>query len=194
MSSEYDALVAKVEAFTDAAFERARDQMECRRGCASCCSAWLTVDQVETDRVRAALAALPSDVRAQVRARGSLQQAREAAQASEPRCAMLQDDGSCAVYIARPLVCRTQGYALRYPQGFIPVAAVRMRVSTGEVTHCPLNFTQREPALAEVIDAERVDQILAVVNQRHSVADGLDPAERHSLSALAAADSDSKPE
>jgi Fe-S-cluster containining protein len=194
MSSEHDALVAKVEAFTAAAFERARDQMACRRGCDGCCFAWLTVDQVEADRIRAALAELPADLREEVRTRGSLQQEREAARASEPRCAMLQDDGSCAVYIARPLVCRTQGYALRYPEGFIPAAAVRMRVNTGEVTHCPLNFTQREPALAEVIDAERVDQILAVVNQRHSLARGLDPMQRHSLSALAAEAADSKDE
>jgi hypothetical protein len=186
MGSENDALVAKVETFTHAAFASARDQMACRRGCDSCCLAWLTVDQVEADQLRVALAALPADVRAQVQARGVLQLSREAANEPGPRCAMLHDDGSCAVYGARPLVCRTQGYALRYPAGFIPVAAVRLRIGTGEVTHCPLNFTERAPAAAEVLDAERVDQILAVVNQRHSLAHGLDPAQRHSLSALAA--------
>ena len=36
---------------------------------------------------------------------------------------MLELDGRCAVYAHRPLVCRTQGYALRYPAGFMPEAA-----------------------------------------------------------------------
>src|SRR4051794_27322245 len=126
MSRELDALVAKVEAFTRPAFERARDQMACRRGCDSCCLVWLTVDQVEAEQLRAALSAMPADARAQVRARGVRELAREAAQESGPRCAMLEEDGGCAVYSARPLVCRTQGHALRYPPGFIPVSAVRL--------------------------------------------------------------------
>jgi Fe-S-cluster containining protein len=192
MSGELDALVAKVEAFTQPAFERARDQMACRRGCDSCCLVWLTVSPVEAEPLRAALSAMSADARARVRARGLRELARESAREPGPRCAMLEDDGSCAVYGARPLVCRTQGHALRYPAGFIPASAVRLRLSTGEVTHCPLNFTERLPEASEVLDAERVDQILAVVNQRHSQATGLDPAQRHSLSALAAGEDSSE--
>jgi hypothetical protein len=185
MSSEIDALVTKVDASAQAAFDRARNHMACRRGCDSCCMVWLTVDQVEADQLRSALSAMSANERAEVRARGMRELARERANEPGPRCAMLRDDGSCAVYAARPLVCRTQGYALRYPPGFIPTAAVRMRIGGGEVTHCPLNFTQRLPEAAEVLDAERVDQILAVVNLRHSQANGLDPAQRHALSELA---------
>src|ERR1700755_2454553 len=73
VSSELDALNAKVEAFTQATFALAQDQMQCGRGCHSCCTVWLTVDQVEADQLCAALRALPNAARAQVRARGALQ-------------------------------------------------------------------------------------------------------------------------
>jgi hypothetical protein len=98
---------------------------------------------------------------------------------------MLDAAGRCMVYEHRPLVCRTQGHALRYPAGFIPEAAVRARSKTGEITYCPLNFTQSAPEAADVLDAERVDQILAVVAQRFARAQGTDPNERIALSELA---------
>jgi hypothetical protein len=56
---------------------------------------------------------------------------------------------------------------LRYPEGFVPVASVRMRIKGGEVTWCPLNYTDTAPRGEDVLDAERVDQILAVVTRRH---------------------------
>jgi Fe-S-cluster containining protein len=190
VTSEYAALQDKVAAFTRGAWERAREQMACRRGCDSCCSVWLSVSQVEAAELRAGLAALPFAARAEVAERGRRELAREAQPTTQPgaapRCALLESDGSCAVYAHRPLVCRTQGHALRYPPGFIPVAAVRARTSTGEITHCPLNFSEVPPRAADVLDAERVDQILALVNRRFCEAAGLDPEARHALSQLAA--------
>lgn len=177
MLAEYAALVAKVDAFTRAAFEAGRADMACRRGCSSCCEVSLTVNPVEAAALRQALERLDADERARIAARAS---------AAADRCVMLEDDGSCAAYAARPLVCRTQGFALRYPPGFIPVDAVRARSSAGEVTHCPLNFTEREPEAAHVLDAERVDQILALVNVRFAREHGLDPEARHPLRELAA--------
>jgi len=186
MSSEYRALVAKVESFTASVSGRRRADLACEAGCASCCHAWLTVNVVEAAEVEAALTALAPDVRARVRDRGVHELTREQAGADDPRCAMLDDDGRCAVYAARPLVCRTQGHALRYPAGFIPVAMVMQRRTNGEVTWCPLNYTASEPSGADVLDAERVDQILGVVAQRHVGAGGCVADARVSLSALAA--------
>jgi hypothetical protein len=100
---------------------------------------------------------------------------------------MLEPDGRCAVYEQRPLVCRTQGLALRYPHGVIPVSAVRERLPNGEVTHCPLNFGERVPAASDVLDAERVDQLLGLVNLRFAQATGDDPTRRYAISAIAAA-------
>jgi len=196
VNDEYQALVAKVGAFTSAAFTRSGSHMACARGCDSCCLVWLSLNQVEAAELQSALSELPASTRARIAERGVRERAREAAStrdrdpsasASEPaRCAMLEDTGDCAVYERRPLVCRTQGYALRYPAGFIPAAAVRARNPTGEVTHCPLNFTTGAPSREDVLDAERVDQILAIVNQRFSQARGLDPQARHAIHTLAA--------
>jgi Fe-S-cluster containining protein len=185
MSEEYRALVAKVEGFTAAAFERRRADMACKSGCDGCCHVWLTVSAVEADVVREGIAALSTAARAELAARGRRELDREEA-GEAPRCAMLADDGRCDIYAARPLVCRTQGHALRYPSGFVPVEAVRIRAASGEVTHCPLNFTGRPPEPADVLDAERVDQILALVNHRYALARGVAAEQRAALSRLAA--------
>jgi hypothetical protein len=72
------------------------------------------------------------------------------------------------VYDARPLVCRTQGHALRYPRGTLREETVRASSESGEVTWCPLNYGERGPEAADVLDAERVDVLLALVNRRAS--------------------------
>ena len=163
--------------------------MRCQKGCDACCHAWLTVGPVEADAIRAGLAQLSPGQRAAVRARGELQLAREGAADpadARPRCAMLHDDGSCAIYAHRPLVCRTQGHALRYPAGFIPEESVRSRSARGEVTWCPLNYQLAPPQAADVLDAERVDQILALVTLREVDGDRDRAMTRESVGALAA--------
>lgn len=186
MNSEYRALVAKVSASTDAIGERRQGDITCSAGCSSCCHAWLTVSRVEAEELALALAALPTDEREVVRARGVGELAREAAGEAPARCALLGDDGRCGVYAARPLVCRTQGHALRYPTGLIPASAITRVTPNGDVTWCPLNYDAREPNAEDVLDAERVDQILAVVAERHAARHGLSRHTRHALSALAA--------
>ncbi len=186
MTSEYRALVAKVEAFTEATFRRRESDFACAACCAACCHTWLSVSTVEADEVRAALSALPPQTRAQVRQRGEREQQRALNEDEVPRCAMLDDDDRCSIYEARPLVCRTQGHALQYPFGLIPSEAVARRTEKGELTWCPLNYVTAEPKPEDVLDAERVDQILAVVAARHAVAHDLDREARFELSALAA--------
>ncbi len=82
-------------------------------------------------------------------------------------CVFLEDDGRCAVYASRPLVCRTQGLPLRYPDGLVPVEAIfsRARGGGGAITWCPLNFTERAPSSEDVLDAARVDTMLALSNR-----------------------------
>lgn len=186
MSDEYRALVDKVGVFTADALERRRADMACRSGCDGCCHVWLSVSPVEGDAMRAGLAALSPAARADVVERGARERLREDAHEPAPRCAMLSPDGSCVIYGDRPLVCRTQGYALRYPAGFIPQAAVHSRSTAGEVTYCPLNFTAAAPDAPDVLDAERVDQLLALVNHRFAHARGLGSLIRHSVSDVAA--------
>jgi Fe-S-cluster containining protein len=186
MSLEYRALVAKVASFTDAAAQRREHDLTCSAGCSACCEVWLSVSAVEAAEIRAGLLRLPAEQRARVRSRGVRELEREALGEPSPRCALLEDDGRCSAYESRPLICRTQGHALRYPSGFVPLAAVMRRTESGDVTWCPLNYTERAPAPEDVLDAERVDQILALVARRHATAHGVALDQRLALSMLAA--------
>ena len=186
MTDTYRALVEKVDAFAAAVSDRRRADLACKPGCASCCQAWLTVSPVEAQQLRAALAGLDPQARQAIAERGRLERAREA-RGEPPRCAMLDPEGRCGVYAARPLVCRTQGLPLRYPPGVVPEAAVRGRIPRGEITYCPLNFTAAGPSGPDVLDAERVDQLLALVNLRYAEEQGIPPGTRTALTDLAAA-------
>lgn len=161
MTDELDALRAKVDAWCEATAARRADALVCRRGCVACCNTELEVAAVEAGVIERYLDARASTaMRARLAARGAL-----GVEARRGRCVMLDDDDSCAIYENRPLVCRTQGHALRYPPGFVPVAAVRARAA-GDVTWCPLNYVDAPPRPEDVLDAERIDVLLSVVDRR----------------------------
>lgn len=186
MDGEYRALVEKISGFTAALEKTLAQDMVCRAGCDGCCQVWLAPSQVEADALRNALASMSVEARTRIAERGRRELAREATAGSSPRCALLDDDGRCEAYDARPLVCRTQGHALRYPAGVIPESAIRKRLPQGEVTACSLNFERAMPSAEHSIDAERIDQLLALINRRYCDAKGLDPLARHPISRLAA--------
>ncbi len=164
---EYDALVAKVDAFARSVFERRPEDLSCRPGCTACCEVRLTVSPVEAAAIAAHLRTLAPEARRALAQRGNRS-------ADEGACAMLDGRGRCAIYEARPLVCRTQGLPLLYA----------LNREDREATCCSLNFTEQTPAPEDVLDADRVNQLLAVVNLRF-VGGGGDPHARIALAALA---------
>ncbi len=246
--AEYEALVAKVDALAGGITTRRREDLACRAGCSACCQVSLSVSPVEAAAVARLFATLPREARERARARALVPIEAVPVVPLAERCVMLEEDGTCAVYAARPLVCRTQGLPLRYPAGLVPAAAVRaravargpikeairggvpssgsiaapspclpadshsrgrvgplsqagegtvvldsgcssMKKAAGELTWCPLNFTGRAPDGEDVVDAGRVDEILAVVNRRfvaHRDGPAGDPLSRTPLSVLAA--------
>lgn len=173
-----DGLFEKVAVFFSAAAAHAArvpENFACARGCAGCCRSGLSVTPLEARRLAAAVDALSDEARAALRAR--LATPRES-------CVFLGDDLTCTVYEARPLVCRTQGLALRYPRGFVPAELVIARTRDAEaddVVWCPLNHREWAPDAAHVLDAERVDAMLALLH-RHA---GLDPLARIAMDELA---------
>ncbi len=168
------ALVRKVDAFERDVRSRRASDMACRSGCSACCRVQLTVCDVEAALVREGLAMLDADARTRLDAR---------LDAEGAACVFLEGDGRCAVYASRPLVCRTQGLPLRYPTGTLPVEATLARGrGTGEpITWCPLNFTQASPGADDVLDAARVDAMLALSNREA----GGHPERRTALADLA---------
>lgn len=128
----------------------------CRQGCHSCCKPALTVNALE----RAELAAF-------LRARPELVTELRALEAANPfrgkRCAFLRAGGDCAVYEARPFVCRSHGAPLQ----FRPLDAKDENERVRDV--CPLNFTQRSIAelpANDVINLDTIHTLLALLSQR----------------------------
>lgn len=169
------ALADKIDGFDLAVRGRRASDMECKAGCSSCCRDQLTVNDVEASLLRegASLLTHAAMDRLELRVDGNVE--------SSP-CLFLEDDGRCAVYASRPMVCRTQGLPLRYAEGVIPVAAIFGRTAKGEaITWCPLNFTLRAPEARDTLDAELVDHMVSRSNHEA----GGDPHRRTSLLELA---------
>jgi hypothetical protein len=174
--AEYRSLLEKIAGSTSAIEERRSADLACARGCDQCCHVHLDLLPVEAAAIRAHLASSEP---------GRREAIRERAETPDDRCVMLAPDGSCDIYEARPLVCRTQGHALAYPPDVIPEDAVRARAG-GDVTWCPLNYRGSPPSGSDVLSAELLDRLLFVVNRRFAEPRGLDPERRTPLVTLAA--------
>ena len=177
----YGELVARVDAFFRRVEARHGGEMQCRAGCTGCCRAGLTVTGVEAAAVRAALAALQPAARERLRARAAAAQAGAPGEARPAGCVALEPDGRCAIYPARPLVCRSHGLPLRLgQQAGLPV-----------IQACSLNFTGPggpEAADADcVLDQETLSTVLLAIDLEHAGATGRAAGERFDLLDLLAA-------
>jgi hypothetical protein len=181
---EYAAIKEKVDAFFAAVVARRGDDLACRSGCAACCHVELTVSAVEAAAIAAYLRSQPKRQRQEPKHKHSEGEAAP----SEPRCAMLRDDDTCAIYPVRPLVCRSQGLPMLYAQELVPLPLRRGKGKDGRaLVVCPQNFTdpQRPPDAGDILDAERVDVLVGLLNQRFAALTGTSPLERYALSDLA---------
>jgi len=162
--------------------------MKCRAGCAACCQVELTVSEVEAAAIFSYLRELPAHVRAALaKARTPLSAAAAQQAHVSPRCAMLKDDDTCAIYPVRPLVCRSQGLPLLYARELVPESAQLGLSADGRaLTCCPLNFSHpaRPPARDEILDADRVDVLLSLVNRRFAAATSTSAESRYPLTDL----------
>ncbi len=162
---EYDAVVVKVDAAVAVAKDAAKDAVTCSAGCDSCCVDGLSVVAVEA----AAIARFCDENDVDYVPKGF------------GHCVFLDVDGRCAVYAARPLLCRTHGLALRMRGE--PTRG-SLRVLENDVSVCSLNYAQGQAAArAEILDATALLTLLTVVDARSRDAAGVDD-ERISLRAL----------
>jgi len=152
----YSALLYEVDRLAGRLSEHYRAHLVCRSGCAGCCRCDLSVFEVEAAAAETALLALPPESW-----RPIVDQAREAQERRvrpEPvSCPCLLDD-RCAIYAARPVICRTQGLPLLY----------EIEDGAREVDFCPLNFTKpgATDELEEdcLVPLDRMNRQLAFVN------------------------------
>lgn len=158
--AEYRAVLAKVDAKFAEIQARHPAAFACRRGCHGCCAPGLSVTEVERAHIAAWLRADPARI-----------DRLQALAAQDPhggtRCALLDADGTCAIYAVRPMLCRAHGAPTRLAAE--PGAPPRHDV-------CPLNFAApTDPPLAalpagDVIDQTLLATLLSVVDRRHDPA------------------------
>jgi Fe-S-cluster containining protein len=88
------------------------------------------------------------------------------------RCPMVGPDNLCSVYAARPLICRTHGLPLQYPEN-------------KEISFCKLNFVSEKPHSSAVLDMTNVETALFVENLDYCRRQGLNPMARVAIDRLA---------
>ena len=157
--TRYRKLIAEVAAAMAPLEARHRTRLRCAPGCAACCQA-ISLLAVEAEAVQKAFLALPAATREAIRSR-----------ASQPgdHCPFLLAD-LCAIYPARPLICRTHGLAIGY------VDEEREAI---EVSACPRNFPDDFPlALEDLLLLDSTNERLAAINRRFCEALGRDAAIR----------------
>lgn len=135
-----DALFAKLEGFFSAAQAREGAAITCHAGCSDCCRRF-SVTGLEAGVIREGLTALPDARRDELAAR--------AHDATTDVCPALDEDGRCAIYAHRPVICRTHGLPIRFTEQ-------RAGRSLPMLDACPKNFVGRD--LAEVSPASVMDQ------------------------------------
>lgn len=162
---EYAQLSAKVDDFFDRVQGRYGAHMRCAAGCSECCGHHLTVSVVEAEAIARALATRDAAARERLAVRAS------ALGDAEGPCPALEPDGRCAIYEARPLVCRSHGAPMHVPsQGALPVLNEGLELEDGSrVACCHLNFTEHPLDEVDpdcVLDLVNMAATLAVVNAR----------------------------
>ena len=153
----YAALAARVDAFFARVMASHPGQMQCRRGCFACCHPHLHLVAYEWRRVRAAVLALDPMTRTAIAAR--------AADPKATHCALLDADGACTVWQARPMVCRSHGLPLR--------------LGVERVT-CHLNFDGTLASLPEVdvLDQQQLSVLVGLIDRLSSNESGVDGTPR----------------
>src|SRR5258705_2175192 len=105
-------LIQIVDAALAEAARRAGSWLACRPGCFACCIGPFPISALDAERLREGLAVLAShdpERAARIRTRALAYRAGE----DEPCPALDPQGGTCDLYDARPLTCRTVGPAIR---------------------------------------------------------------------------------
>lgn len=159
-------LYAKVAAHGDRVMATYPKAFACKAGCSGCCDSDRKVSAVEHANVKRAFDALSPQIQDKLKAQP----------ASKKRCSMLLND-RCAVYEARPLICRSHG---------LPVVLERAK-GKRVLDVCPLNFTDGSAAqlpFEDVLNVGTIDSILTAVNLLYCQEAGGDPRKRQALRTL----------
>lgn len=172
-----DELYAKLDGFFTRAHARYPEGITCHTGCADCCQRRFSVTGLEASALAEALAALPAERRREL--------GRRARAGDLGVCPALDGDGRCALYAARPAICRSHGLPIRFSA---PPAQPGAR-SLPVIDACPRNFVGQELASVEpsaVLDQTTLSTVLGALDAAHAAELGRARGERVEIADLLA--------
>jgi len=169
MMDEYANLRDKVDAHFDKIYQKHQAEMRCAAQCHACCAPDLTVTRVEADTIREYLIAHPEIV-------STLEMLAHDHPHHGTRCALLDAEGRCSIYEARPLICRSHG---------APVL-VQIDKKREGIDACELNFTQGMTMLevGDWIHLETLNTMLTLIDWRYALDEGRERPEPEDRIAL----------
>lgn len=148
---EYQALLRQLNLKSEQLTGLHSSKMRCAKACHSCCQPELSVSAVEAEHIKSWIANQPGLLdKLQALAKNNPWQ--------NSRCAFLDAEGACSIYEARPVICRSHGFPIRF------VADDKVMTDV-----CPLNFdgeSIENLAADAVIDIDKLNTLLAVINIR----------------------------
>jgi hypothetical protein len=145
---QYQTLCQYCDAVFAETFQAFQTQMQCAKGCASCCILE-TVAPLEAYLIRSYLQSKGSML---------LTPPSDQSDQTQKQCAFLQQN-MCTIYPVRPIICRTHGLPLIYPD-------------RSGIDVCPLNFTTLDLRSVDprfLLDADRLTQNLMRLNLAFSI-------------------------
>lgn len=172
-------LLPIVDVALASAAERAGAQLACRPGCHDCCIGVFAITQRDVEQLRAGLNAAPAAVAERVLARAAEARQRLSATfpgdpatgqlftepqhmeafedfANDEPCPVLDPaTGTCELYEARPIACRTFGPPIRDVDGHLTVCELCfVDAPAEEVERCEMSQDWRTLEAQQVLEAE----------------------------------------
>lgn len=152
-------LVQIVDAALAEAARRSGPWLLCRPGCAQCCLGDFSITGLDAARLRRGLAELETrepQRAARVRRRAQQAAARQMPAADDDPCAALDpESGTCDLYAARPITCRTFGPPVRCESGDLGVCELCFEGATdAQIAACEVDFDPQglEPVLLRELE------------------------------------------
>jgi hypothetical protein len=171
----YREILGRLDAWAEQASALHGERLECRRGCDDCCRRHLSLFPVEAVALGRAAAALSSPEREELARHLADWDGRYGEKAGDAPCPLLRE-GSCLLYEARPVLCRTHGFPLLARPSGDPDSG-----EEGSLSWCFRNFrdaASRPPDAGGVLDMDRINRVLGAVQALHVRGSGRAPDER----------------
>ena len=145
----YEDLLNKVDDKFQEILRAKPEYFSCKKGCHACCKPGLTVSVIEKEYIKKYFARRPLLI-------NELKNLKKSDPHQGARCEMLNNEGECVIYEVRPIICRSHGSPILFPDEEKP----RLDV-------CPLNFKGENLEQLEEnlkINISILNTILALVN------------------------------